>query len=100
MNALTYFAILYTLVVATTLVGWPTYLLLRDPVRRWTLRRRAERAQDARRLEGWAVTLRNLNLADKVGVLYTGRHCQGIPVSHFVVLTYSAGPKHRRLVSA
>jgi len=55
--------------------------------------------QDEVRLEGWATTLRNLNLSDKVGVLYTGRHCRGTPVSEFVVLTYSAGPRHRKLVT-
>lgn len=99
MEALTILAILYIVATAGILVGWPIFEALRAPVRRWRLARWSERAQDERRLEGWATTLRNLNLADKVGVLYTGRHCKGTPVSEFVVLTYSAGPRHRKLVS-
>jgi len=99
MSGWTHLAIFYLLLMAATLVGWPIYELLRTPVRRLWLRRCVERAQDERRLEGWAATLRNLNLSDKVGVLYTGRHCIGTPVSQFVVLTYSAGPRHRKLVT-
>lgn len=99
MMVLTILAILYATAIAIVLVGWPIYELGREPVRRWYQRRGSERAQDEVRLEGWATTLRNLNLSDKVGVLYTGRHCRGTPVSEFVVLTYSAGPRHRKLVT-
>lgn len=99
MNTLAVLAILYVIALAATLLGWPIYELTREPVRRWWLRRGSERARDERRLEGWAATLRKMNLSDKVGVLYTGRHCVGTPVSQFVVLTYSAGPRHRLVTS-
>lgn len=92
-------AVSYMILVGGVLVGWPVYELLtsrQTGTRTWWAKRRAARTADSQRLLGWANVLHQMNKERLRGVLYTGRHSVGTPVTEFVVLTYSAGPRHRR----